>query len=106
MAYYNCGDTMILYLDYTVDGIPLVEFQPDEIEFTVGSNIYTLTGTNNTIELDTDVNKYKVFLDQEATFALMENVCEYQLRVKKDGEVGSEKVQKMPIGKTLSNNVI
>ena len=40
----NKGDTINIYLNYTLDGDPITEGSLDEIEFTIGSHRYTLTG--------------------------------------------------------------
>lgn len=39
----NAGDTLTLYLDYTVDGEQITEGQFDEIEVSIGSKRYLLT---------------------------------------------------------------
>lgn len=104
MGYYNRGDTMELILDYVVDGIPLEEYEPAEIEFSIGPKRYTLT--DGDITIDEDTGKYMVFVSQEDTFAMSNNVTEYQLRVKKGIEVGSESIQRIPIGRTISKEIL
>ena len=91
MADHRKGDTIILLLDYTVDGTPLEEYNPDEIEFYLG--------------IDSDTGKYMIFVTQSVTFALS-NIVDYQMRVKKGTEVVSIPITKIAIGNTISTTVL
>lgn len=95
----NHGDTLKVILDYIVDGAPLAESNCDEIEFSIGSKRYTLTG--GTVVLDPGTNFYTVALSQEDTFAL-KDANKYQLRVKKGTSVGSSPALTMVFGGTIS----
>lgn len=100
---YNHGDTIELLLDLTVDDIPLEEFGADEIEFYIGPNRYLLS--DGDMEIDPELGKYKIFLTQEATFAL-DSVAEYQIRIRKGIDVVSGSISKVKIGPTISKIVI
>ena len=97
------GDSFILLLDYTANDIPLVEFEPDEIEFYFGKYRFLLTDGN--INLDQDLNKYYVFIDQEMTFDLGEFV-DYQIRIKKGIFVSAFCAGLMKLEYTISKEVI
>lgn len=103
---FNKGDALPLTLDFSVnDGETtrsLYEFVQQagvtEIEFTLGSNTYTLSA--GTITLDED--EYKIFVSQEQSFAL--NVLtNYQIRLKVgDTIVCSSDIMTVSIGGVLS----
>lgn len=97
------GDSFVLLLDYTANNIPLVEFEPDEIEFYFGKYRFLLTEGN--ITLDQDLNKYSVFIDQEMTFNLGAFV-DYQIRIKKGIFVSAFCVGLVELGDTISKEVI
>ena len=101
----NKGDTITIYLDYTVDGAPITEGQFDEIEFCIGSKRFTLTGQQNTITWDSEYGAYCVSLSQADTFALARD-NRYQIRLKKDGEVISSGISVLQIGNTISKVTI
>lgn len=56
----NKGDTITIFLNYTVDGVPIAENDFDEIEFSIGSKRYTLTGED--IVWDESAGAYKIAL--------------------------------------------
>ena len=101
----NKGDTITIYLNYTVDGVPITEGQFDEIEFCIGSKRFTLTGQQNTITWDSEYGAYCVSLSQTDTFALALG-SKYQLRLQKDGKVISSGINILKIGNTISNKTI
>jgi hypothetical protein len=100
----NLGDTYLISLNYMVNGIPLVDFEPDEIEFYFGSNRYLLS--DGTIQLNQETNVYQVFVDQEQSFSLNKKWTEYQIRVRKGRYVSSPCVNGTPIGNAISREVI
>lgn len=103
MSSNNRGDTIDITLAYTINGEPITEGQFDEIEVYVGENRYTLTGGD--IVWDNEQEMYTIFIDQEDSFKLTTKT-EYQTRFKIGVNVISSKIKYIPIGKTLSNEVI
>ena len=99
----NIGDSYIIQLNYTVNDMTLVEFQPDEIEFYFGSNRYLLS--DGTITLNQDTNMYELFVSQSNSFCLKDNVS-YQIRIKKGEFVSSPKIDRICIGNSISRLVI
>lgn len=99
----NCGDTIDISLAYTVNGEPITEGQFDEIEVYIGENRYTLT--DGTVVWDSGQERYTVFVDQADSFKLTTKT-EYQVRFRMGTQVISSNIKYMPIGKTLSNEVI
>lgn len=97
------GDAFPLMLDYTVDNIPLVDFDVDEIEFYIGDKQYLLSAGD--IVLDTDINKYALFVEQETTFKF-DKFAPFQLRLKKNNQVVGEKIGRIPVGDSISRTVI
>lgn len=105
MAEYEIrrGQTALILLVYTVNGEPLADIAPDEIEFTFGGVQYYLT--DGDIYFDDEEGYYAVFLSQETTLAL-KGVASYQLRVLKDGFVGGSDIEYERIGNALSDVVL
>lgn len=115
----NRGDTIDVSLAYTIDGEPITEGQFDEIEVYIGENRYTLegetisttVGNTTTTEIihqivwDSELGMYTIFVSQEDSFKLTTKT-EYQVRFKLGTKVFSSNIKYMPIGKTLSNEVI
>lgn len=99
----NKGDTITIYLNYTVDGVPIAENDFDEIEFSIGSKRYTLTGED--IVWDESAGAYKVALSQADTFALGYD-SRYQVRLKKDNTVISSGISVLSLGPTISKETI
>ena len=99
----NRGDTIDISLAYTIDGEPITEGQCAEIEVTVGENRHTLTGGD--VIWDSESEMYTVTVSQEDSFKLTP-IIEYQVRFKIGTQVVSTKTKYMPIGKTLSEEVI
>lgn len=99
----NKGDTINIYLNYTLDGNPILEGDLDEIEFTIGSNRYTLTGGD--IVWDDNASLYMVKMPQQDTFNL-KSTTRYQLRVRQGDDVGSTDVEEADLGDVLSKVVI
>lgn len=99
----NRGDTIDVVLAYTVNGEPITEGQFNEIEVYIGENRYTLT--DGTIVWDSEQEMYTIFVDQEDSFKLSTKT-EYQVRFRTGTKVISSNIKYMPIGKTLSNEVI
>lgn len=99
----NKGDTINIYLNYTLDGDPITEGSLDEIEFTIGSHRYTLTGGE--IVWDDNASLYMVKMPQEDTFSL-KSTTRYQLRVRQGDDVGSTDVEEADLGDVLSKVVI
>lgn len=97
------GQTALIWLDVTANGLPLAEFDPDEIEFSFGGVQYYLSSGD--VFLDVDENCYAVFLTQEQTFALP-STAPMQVRVLKDGQVGGTDITYWRIGSSLSNAVL
>jgi hypothetical protein len=103
MPIANKGDTINIYLNYTLDGNPILEGDLDEIEFTMGSHRYTLT--DGDIVWDDNAQLYMIKMPQEDTFDL-KSTTRYQLRVRKDNDVGSTDVEESELGDVLSKVVI
>ena len=99
----NHGDTIYIELNYTVNDVPLAEDNWDEIEFMFGGYRYSLS--EGTIVLDQELGTYCISITQQQTFE-MNYIIEYQLRLLKDGDVISTKVQRMPLGNVLSTHVL
>lgn len=99
----NKGDTITIYLNYTVDGVPIAENDFDEIEFSIGSKRYTLTDED--IVWDESAGAYKIALSQDDTFSLgYDN--RYQIRLKKDSTVVSSGISVLSLGPTISKETI
>jgi hypothetical protein len=99
----NRGDTLPIVLDYTINGIPIEDWDLDEIEFSLGSRQYTLS--HEDITLDDILNKYVLNIGQATTLKLGANT-RYQVRFKKDGEVTSSDIGFIKIGASLSTKTI
>lgn len=103
MSRNNRGDTIDITLAYTIDGEPITEGQFDEIEVYIGENRYTLT--EGTIQWNSEQEMYTIFVRQEASLKLTTRT-EYQVRFRMGTKVISSNIKYIPIGKTLSNEVI
>ena len=101
----NRGDTVKIILDYTVDGAPIAENDFDEIEFTIGSKRYTLTGQTPGVVWDGDLGAYTVTLSQADTMAL-QGRNNYQIRLKKGSSVVSSGISTLTLGKSISRTTI
>lgn len=99
----NKGDTITIILDYNLDGNPLQKDAYDEIEFTIGEQVYTLS--NGKITWNEEEGKYLIDLSQEETFNLP-NIVKYQVRIKYSGDVTSSDVETLRIGNTISKVVL
>lgn len=97
------GDAYLVTLDYTVDGVPLVDSEIDEIEVYVGDKQYLLS--RGDITIDDETGKYTLFVDQETTFKHSIYIP-YQIRFKQGNEVVGEKIYKIPMDKSISRNII
>jgi len=97
------GQTALIWLDVTANGLPLAEFDPDEIEFSFGGAQYYLSDRD--VYLDDESGYYAVFLSQKQTFALP-STAPMQVRVLKDGQVGGTDITYWRIGSSLSNAVL
>ena len=95
----NSGDTIEILLNYTIDGQPIRQGDFDEIEFSIGTMRYTLTGGD--IVWDSEQNAYIVNLPQKDTLALA-GTNPYQTRLKKDGKVVSSGIKIIKIGESIS----
>ena len=100
----NRGDTIDITLDYTIDGTPIEDADLDEIEFSIGTKRYTLSGEDFTT--DPVTGKYKLFIDQADAFALGRSALQYQVRFRKGDIVISTDIDKLIIGATISTTVI
>ena len=99
----NRGDTLPIILDYTINGIPIEDWNLDEIEFSLGSRQFTLS--HEDIVLDPVENKYTLLVGQ-ATSLKLGGQTRYQVRFKKDGEVTSSDIGYIKIGASLSTTTI
>ena len=114
------GDTFCLMLNYQVNGSDLVQGAYEEIEVQINNqssskSIKKLL-SDGTIKWETityDVNGstesftgYVVHLDQEETFSLNAGQSQVQIRIKKDGEVGSSDTDNFTLGAVLSSKVL
>ena len=97
------GETALIILDYTVNGEPLDEFQPDELEFSFGGIQYLLS--DGGLIWDEGEQAFVLPLTQEQTFALPK-ACAYQLRVMKDGLVKPSATGYLLVGPSESSNVL
>lgn len=108
---YNQGDTSYLYLEYTLDEEPITENSLDDIEVTIGSKHYTISGgdiiwDSEHVREDGNVGCYKLWLSQEDTFTFSQTT-EFQVRFKYDEkEVASTSVGKMKVGRSISRVVL
>lgn len=100
---YNNGDTLQLLLDYTVNGDPLEEYEPDEIEFCIGDNRFLLS--DGTVSIDEATGKYSVSVSQSESF-LLSALTWYQIRIRKGTEVISSGMDKLNIGPSISDEVV
>lgn len=100
----NLGDTYLIDLDYTVNGVSLADFEPDEIEFYFGPNRFLLS--DGSITLNEETRTYQVFVDQEQSFKLNTKWTEYQIRIKKGEFVSSPCINGTAIGNAISRNEI
>jgi len=112
----NRGDTVALMLNYQINGTPLTEDGYQEIELQINNETAsksikkllsqgdivweTLTYSGGTF------TGYVVHLDQNETFLLRSGESQVQLRVKKDGEVGSSDMSEFDLGDVLSQKVL
>lgn len=105
----NQGDTLTFTIGQLLDGKPIEKGQCDEIELQLGEydseGSINLTLSRNEIKWSEALQCYYAKLDQEQTFALPKRV-RYQVRVRVDENVGSEKIGTFEIGKTLSRRII
>lgn len=99
----NSGDTVKIILNYTVDGVPIAQGDFDEIEFCIGSKRYLLS--KGDIVWDATAGAYTVSLSQADTFAL-NGTHNYQIRLKKDGEVVSSGISIINFGRSISKVTI
>lgn len=99
----NRGDTLPIILDYTINGIPIEEWDLDEIEFTFGSRQFLMT--HGDITQDPITGKYQLVIGQAASLTLGGST-KYHVRFKKDGEVTSSDIGIFKIGASLSSNQI
>lgn len=99
----NAGDTLTLYLDYTVDGEQIAEGQFDEIEVSIGSKRYLLT--DNEIVWDSEADMYKLWIDQADTFTFNKDT-KYQIRFKFGNDVISTDKANLKLGESISRQVI
>ena len=113
----NRGDTLCLCLKYMVNGEDMIEGAYEEIEFQINNAknqkaIKKLLSRGeivwDTVEEESGemFTGYVVNLDQIETFNLVAGQSQVQLRVKKDGKVGSSKESAFCLGSTLSDKVI
>ena len=108
------GETLTLYFDYELDGVPLAQASISDIEFQIldegaeGSLKLTRSGETPRITITgegTDA-KYMAKLTQEETFALPQTV-RYQIRIMDSGEnVVADDVGVFTLGKALSKTPI
>ena len=99
----NRGDTLPIVLDYTINGIPIEEWDLDEIEFMLGSRQFLLS--KGDITQDPETGKYQLIIGQETSLQIGGST-RYQIRFKKDGEVTSSDIDIIKIGASLSSNQI
>lgn len=112
----NRGDTVCLMLNYQINGNPLVQGDYDEMEFQINNensskSIKKLLSNGGikwkTVEYDGETfTGYVVELSQEETFLLSAGQSMVQLRIKKDGEVGSSDSSMFSLGAVLSTKVL
>lgn len=100
---YNQGDTITFILDYTIDDVPLEEYEANEIEFSIGAKRYTLSGGD--IAIDETTGKYAVSISQSDSLTL-DSVANYQIRIQKNGEVVSSEIDWILLGRTISKTEI
>lgn len=109
------GDTITLMLKYNLNGVPLQQNAYDEIELQLnkdsGSKSLKKLLSQGDIVWDTvsvgnsSFEGYIVNLTQEETFALG-NTIQAQLRIKKDGEVGSSDETEIDLDSVLSSKIL
>ena len=97
------GQTALIRLAYTVNQEPLVNYDADELEFTIGEERRLLSDEG--IYYDDNQEALVVFLDQEDTLALPAAAA-YQLRILKDGEVTPSKIDYVLVGDSLSHEIL
>ena len=105
----NAGDTLTVVLDYQINDTPIEQMDNiEEIEFMFNDSQYLLS--TGGVYLDSETSKYVVDINQDASIGL-DSVCqrqtsEMQVRFKIDGEVISDDIYKIHVGRTLSKNII
>ena len=99
----NKGDTLTIFLNYTVDGVPIAEDDFDEIEFCLGAKRFTLS--HEDIVWDDNAGAYKISLSQADTLAL-DATNRYQIRLKKDSTVVSSGISVLSFGPSISKETI
>lgn len=99
----NSGDTITIYLNYTIDGAPIAENDFDEIEFTIGRKRFTLS--DGGIVWDEDAAAFAIGLSQADTIDMVDKNY-YQIRLKKDDVVVSSDINVISIGNSLSKRIL
>lgn len=113
----NRGDTLCLMLNYNLNGNPLVQGAYQEIELQINKDSATKEIkkllSNGDIKWGTVLKEdgtewtgYYADMSQDETFKLNAGPSQVQLRIKKDGEVGSSKETTFQLGTVLSSKVL
>lgn len=113
----NRGDTLCLCLKYKLNGEDLVKDAYEEMEFQINpaksqKAIKKLLSNGGIVwgsveeEGGEIFTGYLVNLNQTETFTLVAGPSQVQLRIKKDGEVGSSRESTFDLGSVLSDKVI
>ena len=116
----NRGDTVTLMLNYQINGEPLVKDAYEEMELQINKDSSqramrkTLSGGDIKWETLTFYNEgveetfegYTVHLSQSESFTLVSGQSQVQLRIKKNGEVGSSSQSNFVLGDSLSTQIL
>lgn len=102
----NRGDAQYIELSITIDGVPITEDYPDEIELTFNPECCNHSVrkllSDGGITWNELNDKFQVFLTQADTFTMKAGCNSWQIRVLKDDMVISSKQGDINLGETNS----
>lgn len=105
----NKGDSFKLYINYTIDDVPLPECNLEDLEVQFNEhdtkNALNFKLSDGSILLDEEIGVYYIHMKQEDTFKLP-LISKYQLRIYIDGDVISNDVSMFRLGDVLSDEVL
>lgn len=104
----NRGDAGCLLLNIKINGTPITQNYPDNIEltFSVANAKITKTLKNAEIVWNTEKSCFQTILTQADTFKMVAGNNPWQIRVLKDDNVVSSRVGAFNLGETISKDVL
>lgn len=106
----NRGDAQYIVLSININGEPLEEGYPDDIELTFNAQAtaYCVQKSlkKGTIQWNSQEGKYVTFLNQADTYTMKNGLNTWQLRLLKNENVISTSIGKFILGETNSREVI